>query len=361
MKSSIRIAARSEDPRFVAAGWLCAFALLALACAKSANTGSEDAQSEADDSRVVVSIDDEDIRSDEVDARIKEQLFEQQFGRGGGAAKLYDARRDVIEAMVRERLIERAAEAAGQDPESWMTAAVEASPPVSDEEVLDFFEANREQMEPGASFEAYQDRIRSFLESRRGETIVADLESAATIEVDLPRERAEVEAVGPSRGPESAAVTIVEFSDFQCPYCARVTPTLDRIMERFPDQVRVVYRHLPLDFHDQARLAAQASFCAERQGNFWDYHDKLFENQRAMQRPQLIEYAQELELDPENFETCLDSPAAQARVEGDLSAAKALGATGTPAFFINGIMISGAQPFEAFEAIIIEELGPSGS
>jgi len=361
VKSRFQIAARIEVSKFVAAGSLCALALLTVSCAKSANTASEDAQNEADDSWVVASIDDEEIRSTEVDARIKEELFEQQFGRGGGAAKLYDARRDVIEAMLRERLVERAAEAAGQDPESWMEAAVEASPPITDEEILEFFETNRGQMEPGASFETYQDRIRAFLESRRGENVVSELESAATIKVDLPRERADVEAVGPSRGPDSAAVTIVEFSDFQCPYCARVTPTLDRIMESFPDQVRVVYRHLPLDFHDQAQLAAQASFCAERQGNFWDYHDILFENQRAMQRPQLIEYAQELELDPENFETCLDSPEARARVEADLAAAKTLGATGTPAFFINGIMISGAQPFEAFEAIINEELEASGS
>jgi len=306
---------------------------------------------------VVASVDGEEIRTGEVDARIKDELFEERFGEGRGTAALYDARINVIREMVRERLVEQAAQADGQDRDDWLEAA---SLGVSDEEVLGFFEENRAQL-PNTSFESLEERIRSYLGARRAEQTITDLEASAKIEVRLERARAVVEATGPSRGPSSAPVTIVEFSDFQCPYCARVGPTLDQILERYPDQVRIVFRHLPLPFHSEARLAAQASFCAERAGLFWEYHDQLFANQRAMERSQLIDYANLLELDPEDFETCLDSPEAQARVEADLAAAEALGATGTPAFFINGIELSGAQPIEAFEAIITEELAAGES
>ena len=351
LRNPIRSTPRNTISVLRVVGWPSALVLLALGCANSTNTSSDDSLAET---HVVASVDGEEIRGDEVDALIKERLFEEQFGEG--SANLYEARRAVIDEMVRERLVARAAEAAGQDSEVWLAAAAAARPPVSDEEVLGFFEENRAQLPPGASFETFAERIRSYLEARRAENVITDLEAGAIIQVTLQRERALVEAIGPSRGPASAPVTIVEFSDFQCPYCARVGPTLDQLLERYPDQIRIVFRHLPLAFHEQARLAAQASFCAEGAGLFWEYHDQLFANQRALQRSQLIDYASLLELDTEAFETCMDSPEAQARVDADLAAAEALGATGTPAFFINGIGLSGAQPLEAFEAIISEEL-----
>jgi len=342
---------------FRGASGLYALAALALGCANATNTSSEGAQESSAPGEVVASLDGEEIRSAEVDARIKNALFEERYGEGDGGAALYDARINVIREMVRERLVERAAAAEGQDRDTWLAAA---SRGVSDEEILDFFEENRAQL-PNTSFESIEERIRAYLESRRAEQVIAELEASANIEVELERARVVVEATGPSRGPNSAPVTIVEFSDFQCPYCARVGPTLDQILDRYPDQVRIVFRHLPLPFHKEARLAAQASFCAEREGVFWEYHDQLFANQRALERPQLIDYANLLELDPEDFESCMDSPEAQARVEADLAAAEALGATGTPAFFINGIELSGAQPIEAFEAIIVEELAAGES
>lgn len=356
MRNPIRLALGRKCPESALTSWACALLLLALGCANSSEPSSGAPHDDPDETPVVASVNDEEIHSSEVDARIKEQLFSQQFGGGDGSAKLYDVRRGVITEMVRERLMERAAEAAGQDRETWLAAAVESSPPVSDEEVVEFFEANLEQLPPGASLESFEERIRTYLQAGRAENVIAELEAAATIQVKLQRERAVVEATGPSRGPASAPVTIVEFSDFQCPYCARVTPTLDQILERFPEKVRIVFRHLPLPFHGQAKLAAQAAVCAERQGLFWEYHDQLFANQGALQRPQLIDYANLLELGAEDFEACMDSAETLARVDADLAAAQALGATGTPAFFINGIMLSGAQPFEAFEAVISEEL-----
>ena len=117
------------------------------------------------------------------------------------------------------------------------------------------------------------------------------LRAEAEISIDLPHQRSEVAAIGPSVGPEDAAITLIEFSDYQCPYCSRAVPTLKALIENHPDDLRVVYRHLPLSFHAQARGAAEASVCADEQGLFWEYHDLLFANQRALQPEQLLGYA----------------------------------------------------------------------
>lgn len=345
--------------------------ILTFACAPSgeapssppvsaAPTVSPDAQGDGA-ATVLAVVDGEEILSDRVDARIRKDLFDQTFGGSSGATKLYDARREAIQGIIREVLAQQAAAAAGQDEETWLAAAIEANGPVSDEEVAVFFEQNKSRLGPDAEIGQFEDRIRLFLSAQRSQKVYDDLYQAAEIKIEMPRQRSEVAATGPSLGPEDAPVTIIEFSDFQCPYCARVVPTIKQLTERYPEQVRIVFRHLPLSFHAQAKLAAQASVCADNQDNFWAFHDKLFENQRAMEREQLIQYATDLELDMQVFEPCLDAPETVAIVEADLDAAQALGASGTPAFFINGIMISGAQPIENFETIIQEELTQTGT
>jgi protein-disulfide isomerase len=124
---------------------------------------------------------------------------------------------------------------------------------------------------------------------------------------------------------------------------------------RYPDDVRIVYRHLPLSFHAQAREAAIAAVCADDQGHFWDYHDLLFENQEDLEREAFVAHAEALDLDLDRFEACLDSDDAAATVDADLRAAEAAGATGTPTFYINGIKLTGARPLEQFEEIVEEE------
>ncbi|SEM70368.1 Protein-disulfide isomerase [Stigmatella aurantiaca] len=174
---------------------------------------------------------------------------------------------------------------------------------------------------------------------------------AATVrKVDVPND-------SPSFGPKDAKVTIVEWSDFECPFCSRVTPTLSKIKETYGKDVRVVFRHQPLPFHANAKLAAEASMAANEQGKFWEYHDKLFANQKALDRASLEKYAQELKLDVSKFKAALDSGKFRAKVEADATAGSAVGANGTPTFFINGRQLVGAQPFEAFKTAIDEEKG----
>jgi protein-disulfide isomerase len=168
-------------------------------------------------------------------------------------------------------------------------------------------------------------------------------------------------AVGksPAKGPANAPVTIVEFSDFQCPYCSRVGPTLQKVLEDYPKDVRVVYKHYPLSFHKQALPAAKASAAAGRQGKFWEMHDLLFQNQRELNEAAFKGYAQELGLDVSQFEKDYASPAVAQEVEADMTLARSLGVTGTPGFFVNGRFLSGAQPYSAFKTKIDAELKES--
>ncbi|MCI0573808.1 MAG: DsbA family protein [Myxococcaceae bacterium] len=163
-------------------------------------------------------------------------------------------------------------------------------------------------------------------------------------------------AEAPSWGPKEAKVTIVEWSDFQCPFCSRVNPTLKQIKETYPNDVRIVFRHQPLPMHPDAPLAAQASMAAHEQGKFWEYHDRLFENQRKLDRGSLEQYAQELGLNVAQFKAALDSRKYEAYVQKDSQDGSAAGASGTPTFFVNGRQVVGAQPFANFKTAIDEEL-----
>ncbi len=163
-------------------------------------------------------------------------------------------------------------------------------------------------------------------------------------------------ADAPSFGPKDAKVTIVEWSDFECPFCSRVGPTLKQIKEAYPKDVRVVFRHQPLSFHANAKPAAEASMAAHEQGKFWEYHDKLFANQRALDRASLERYAEELKLDMGKFKAAMDSGKFRGKVEADAAAGASVGANGTPTFFVNGREFVGAQPFESFKRVIDEEM-----
>ena len=158
------------------------------------------------------------------------------------------------------------------------------------------------------------------------------------------------------KGIENAPITIVEFSEFQCPFCSRVTPTVKQIMDSYENQVKIVFKHNPLPFHKDAPLASEAALAAGEQGKFWEMHDKLFANQQQLDRPSLERYAEELGLDMGKFKAALDEGKFKAKVERDKAQAEQFGARGTPHFFINGIRLSGAQPFDKFKAVIDTEL-----
>jgi protein-disulfide isomerase len=160
----------------------------------------------------------------------------------------------------------------------------------------------------------------------------------------------------PSKGPATAPVTIAEFSEFQCPFCLKADPTVKRITEVYKDQVRIVWKHYPLSSHQNALDAALAAEAARNQNKFWEYHDRLFANQKRLDVESLRQYARELELDLDRFEKDRLHPDTRKKVEADVAEAEALRVSATPSFFINGRFLRGAQPFEALAKIIDEEL-----
>lgn len=160
----------------------------------------------------------------------------------------------------------------------------------------------------------------------------------------------------PVLGDEDAAVTIVEWSDFQCPFCNRVAPTIAQIQKEYGDQVRIAFKHMPLSIHPQAPAAHAASEAAHRQGKFWEMHDLIFENQRDLSVATFERYAEQLDLDMDRFRRDVADASVKKRIDEDLQQASKLGVTGTPSFFINGRYLSGAQPFANFKRLIDEAL-----
>ncbi len=159
----------------------------------------------------------------------------------------------------------------------------------------------------------------------------------------------------PTKGPKNAKIVIQEFSDFQCPYCSRVNPTIDQVLKEYGDQVQVVWRNMPLPFHKDAPLAAEAAqevFVQQGADGFWKYHHTLFANQKALKREDLEKYAQAQGVDMARFKKALDEHTHQKHVEADVEVAKKAGVRGTPAFTINGYFLSGAQPYPQFEKMI---------
>jgi protein-disulfide isomerase len=160
----------------------------------------------------------------------------------------------------------------------------------------------------------------------------------------------------PTRGSESAEITIVEWADFQCPFCVRVNPTLDQIEKEYGDKVRFAFMHLPLSMHAKARAAHQAAEAAHRQGKFWEMHDLIFASPKDLSPATYLRYANEMGLDIDRYNSDFSSTSVRKAIDGNLAAATKLGVSGTPSFFVNGRFLSGAQPYGSFARVIDEEL-----
>ncbi len=262
-----------------------------------------------------------------------------------------------LSTMLDERVLGLEAQARKSTPEALKAALKPA--PVSDAQVHSFYDSNRGRIEQ--PFEQVNGAIRQYLEKQNRETVersyLDGLRTKYKAVSLLPPLREDVPAEGPRRGPADARVTMVEFSDFQCPYCGRFVPTVHEIMKKYPTQLRLIYRHLPLTaIHPFAQKAAEAAVCAERQGKFWEMHDLLFAEQSSLDVPGLKQKAGRIGLDTAAFDACLDGGQAQGAVAADVAAAQQLGLNGTPASFIDGRFVNGAASAEDLSRIIDDEL-----
>ena len=159
-------------------------------------------------------------------------------------------------------------------------------------------------------------------------------------------------AGSPFKGPKDAKVTIVEFSDFECPYCSRGKETMDQVLAAYPKDVKVVFKHLPLPFHKNAKPAARASMAAHEQGKFWEMHDKLFQNQRSLNDESYVRFAQEIGLDVNKFKDDYASGKYDKQIQADADLAAKNGIQGTPGFYVNGVQVRGARPVPYFKALV---------
>lgn len=263
-----------------------------------------------------------------------------------------------VENRVRDMLIEREAEQRGMTREDLLAQEVEGkTSAVSDADVDAFYEKGKAQIRQPKERVAGQ--IRGFLAM---EQFVDSLRQATDVEILTEPLRIDVAATGPSRGADDAIVTLVEFSDFECPYCKQATSVLDQLLDAYGDRVRLVYRHYPLDnLHPHARKASEASLCAQEQDKFWVMHDQMFASQRSLGVDGLKALAVAAGLEAEPFSSCLDSGRHQQAVEADFQAGLRIGIDRTPAFLINGRYISGSPTYDALEAIVEQELERAGA
>lgn len=281
-------------------------------------------------------------------------------------AEEYATKRRLLDERIAELLLDREAQRRGLTRDQLIEIEVAKKvPAVTDGEIAAVLESSRERFDTQPEAVA-KGQIRDTLSRQREATrraeLVRQLRADAKVTVLLQPPRAPVPPqAGPSKGPESARVTIVEYSDFQCPFCARSAAVLRAVAAKYGDRVRMQFRHFPLPMHRDAGRAAEASMCADDQGQFWPMHDRLFAGQKAgFSNDVLKQYASDVNLDRARFDSCLDSGVHTAAWRTSVAEAKQLGVSSTPTLFINGRFESGAIPLEPLSEIIDAELARDG-
>jgi protein-disulfide isomerase len=278
--------------------------------------------------------------------------------------QIYNLKRQELDAIIAQRLVAQEAKKRGISVAALVDAEVTSKVTlVTEGEIDSFYQANKAGLRGDEA--TVRQQIRTFLQQQKltaqRDLFVKNLRARAQVVDHLPPPpltRVEVSIQGaPVRGPIDAPVTVVEFSDFECPFCKQAHTTLIRVMERYKGKIKHVYRDLPLEkIHAQAIGAAVAARCANEQGKFWEYHDVLFTHAPKLSTDDLKQYAAEIGLDVAKFSTCISSGKHKAAVQKDAEEGLALGITGTPAFFINGRPLGGAQSLETFIRVIDDEL-----
>jgi protein-disulfide isomerase len=297
-------------------------------------------------------------------AQVDEKALEQpvaNFGSVKLSQALYEARRQAIDELVANALLDLEAKQRGVERAALVEKEIsDKVAPVGDAEVASWYQTNQARVQ-GAPLEQVRAPIRAYLIQERmsiaREQYLATLKAKTPVAISLEPPRLVVSAgKGATKGQPNAPIEMIEFSDFQCPYCQRAHATIEQVLATYGDRIKFVYRHYPVQGHAAAKPAAEASECAKEQGKFWPFHDRLFANPSKLSDADLKAHAAAIGLDTAAFNACVDSHKYRSVVEADTRDGEAVGVNGTPAFYINGRMVSGAQPFEVFKKLIDDEL-----
>lgn len=305
---------------------------------------------------VVARIGGEDITEEQLIGDDKMEFFELEKRR-------YELKMERIQQIAQDRLVAKEAQKAGMSPNDFIEKkVVKGDENVSDKEVKKFIE---ERHIPESQAAQYKDRIIGFLKGqKRQEAIQAylgKLTKDSPVEVYFKRPKIEVQVDpgnGPSFGGKDAKVQVVEFSDFQCPYCSRAAETVSQIKKKYGNKIRLTFRHFPLQMHPNARPASEASMCVNEQGadKFWKFHDLAFKSQDKLDAAGLEGFAKQAGADVAKFNDCVKAKKYADFVQKDFEYGDKVGVRSTPTFFINGQLVAGALPIESFSEIIDEEL-----
>jgi protein-disulfide isomerase len=331
------------------------FSFVLLICVSSLIAGVSRAES-ADavkPKQPVATVDGQSISEEELASSVEGQLQPLR-------TQEYEIKRKALDSLIEQKILEAAAKKKGLTTDKLLEQEVNSK-------VADPSDAQLEGYYVGlgrvtAPFEEVKTKLRDGYKQakiqRAREDYLKTLRTDSKVVVLISAPRVEV-AYDPARlrGNPKAPVMIVEFSDYQCPYCHSVEPTVKEVLAKYGDKVSFSYRDFPLTaIHSQAMIAAEASRCALEQGKFWEYHDQLFASSK-LEKDDLLGYARDLKLDSKQFESCLTSEKYKADIEKDTQDGRKAGVSGTPGFFINGVEISGAKPKEEFTKLIDDELG----
>ena len=299
-------------------------------------------------------------------------VFEQDLLEALGPQKVmqmrtqeYEIKSAALESLIRLKVVQAEAKKRGIAPEKLIEQEVEskvADP--TDGEVEAYFWG---QSQPGARFDDVREQYRTALKrlkAQKARQAYADsLRATTDVTVMLVPPSVNV-SYDPARvrGNPDAPVTIVEFSDFQCPFCKSAESTLTEVLKKYSGRVKLAYLDFPLsEIHPKAQTAAEAARCAGEQGKFWEYHDALYADQSKLESAELLNRAVALNLDAKSFQSCLDSGKFKSKIQADMEQGNKVGVAGTPGFFVNGVFLSGAQPQAEFEKVIDNQLALLGA
>jgi protein-disulfide isomerase len=358
--SSSRTPSYGRGPIFAIA--LASLGLLVLAgCSpRDLDSTSVDAgpAPSSENEAVAVIIEGQAITISEIDEHMKDQFLE-EFSRQP-EDRQFEMRETAVRDFVQRRVIEDEANKQGKTSQELLDEIANAVPEPTIEEIASWYTENQSRLR-GAKLEDVASSIKELLLKERQAEAMSDFLDpkleALSWKIVISPPRNELKATRLVRGPADAPVTIMTFSDYQCPYCVRSEPVLAEVLERYPDQVRLVHRHFPLDnIHPFARPASEAAMCAEEQGKFWEYHDGIFALQGKLGDGSLVEIASSIDLDADAFGLCIEERRYKDFVEADFKAGQEAGVTGTPSFFLNGIKLKGARNSDELSRYVDLEL-----
>jgi protein-disulfide isomerase len=339
--------------------WRIVFATAAIVICASISTPRAWAD---DPNATVATVGDHKITNKDLDAKVQPQIQQMRAALEKRvdqliADKSFDLRRETLESMTDEYLIQQAADKEKLTVPEYIKKEFSGKSAVTDAEAKAFYDKNKQ---PGtAPFEKIKPEL---LQMMNRQALMDRLRKDQPVKILLEPKRVVVDSGGhPALGAKDAPVTIVEFTDFQCPFCKASEATLKQLRGKYGDKIRLVHMDFPLPFHAHALDAAKAARCANDQGKFWEFHDSLFANQGKLDPADLKATAKTLGMNSTQFDACFDKSKYESQIKADQAVGQKVGVDGTPAFFIDGRPLTGAQPAPKFEELIQDELQNPGN